>query len=141
MANALFDPGREGIIDDTISLTVGVIKTCLMRGYTFNAAHKFMNELVATGTIHLTNAALASKTYTNGVFDAADQALGAVTANANNHVVIIYQASAVTGGSDVAQSAQRVIAFIDTGTNYPIIPNGGDITLAWDNGSNKIFKA
>ena len=33
----------------------------------------------------------------------------------------------------------RVIAYIDTGTNIPIVPNGGDVTVAWDNGANKIF--
>jgi hypothetical protein len=48
--------------------------------------------------------------------------------------------AAVTGGADVAASAQRVIAFLDTASNLPVTPNGGDITVSWDNGSNKIFK-
>jgi len=33
-----------------------------------------------------------------------------------------------------------LIAFIDTATNLPVTPNGGDIIVAWDNGANKIFK-
>ena len=41
--------------------------------------------------------------------------------------------------ADVAASAQRLIAYIDTGTNLPITPNGGDVTVAWDSGANRIF--
>lgn len=33
-----------------------------------------------------------------------------------------------------------LIAFIDTATGLPVTPNGGDITVAWDSGANKIFK-
>ena len=54
----------------------------------------------------------------------------------------MFQASAVTGGADVAASAQRVIALIDssTGVALPVTPNGGDITVAWDSGANRVFK-
>jgi hypothetical protein len=143
MANVLFDPGREGILDDTISMSVGVMKMIAVRGYTFSAAHKFVSDVTgAGGTIASTSAALASKTYTNGVFDAADQApaFAAVGASGVNHVIIIIQASAVTGGADVAATAQRVIAYLDTGTLLPFTTNGGDINVTFDNGANKIFK-
>lgn len=141
MANALFDPGREGILDDTISMSVGVIKVVTVRGYTFSAAHKFVSDVTgASGVLHGTPQTLASKTYTNGVFDAADAVFTALASNASNHSVLIYQASAVTGGADVAATAQRLIAWIDTGTNFPIVPNGGDVTIQWDSGSNRIFK-
>jgi hypothetical protein len=53
---------------------------------------------------------------------------------------VLFQASAVTGGADVAASAQRLIAWIDTGTNIPVVPNGGDVNITWDSGANKIFK-
>lgn len=141
MANALFDPGREGFLLGEIDWDTAVIKVALVRGYTFVASHKFVSDVTgAGGTLHVTSSALASKTGTNGVADAADVTYTAVTANATNHAILIFQSSAVTGGADVAASAQRVIAYIDTGTNIPIQPNGGDITIAWDNGANKIFK-
>lgn len=147
MVNALYDPGREGILDDTISMSVGVLKVGLIRltaggAPVFNAAHKFMSDLLATHTLAATSAALASKTFTSGVFDAADlvPAFAAVAANANNHVLVIFQASAVTGGADVATTAQRLIAWLDTGTLLPVVPNSGDINITWDNGVNKIFK-
>jgi ApbE superfamily uncharacterized protein (UPF0280 family) len=53
--------------------------------------------------------------------------------------VVLIQSSAVTGGADVAATAQRLIAWYDTGTNLPIVPNGGDINIVHDNGTNKIF--
>jgi hypothetical protein len=140
MANALFTPGREGFLAGEIDWDTAVIKIALVRGYTFNAAHKFVSEVTgASGVLAVTSAALASKTVTGGTADAADVAFTAVTANASNHSVLIFQASAVTGGADVAASAQRLIGWVDTGTNFPIVPNGGDITIAWDSGTNKIF--
>lgn len=141
MASALFDPGREGFLDATIDWDTAVIKAALVRGYTFSAAHKFVSEVTgAGGTLVATSAALGTKTVTNGVADAADVTFSAVASGAAVTSIIIFQSSAVTGGSDVAASAQRLIAFIDTGTGLPVTPNGGDIAVAWDNGSNKIFK-
>lgn len=139
MANALFNPGREGFLDGTIDANTAVLKVILVRGYTFDATDKFVSDLTS-GTIHATSAALSSISVTDGILDAADVTFTSLAANASNHVIIIIQASAVTGGADVAASAQRLIAFIDTGTNIPIVPNGGDATIAWDNGANKIFK-
>lgn len=143
MANALFDPGREGFLAGEIDWDTAVIKVAAVRGYTFSAAHKFMSEVTgAGGTVAATSAALASKTVTAGVADAADlsPAFTAVAANGTNHVLIVFQSSAVTGGGDVAAGSQRLIAFIDTGTNIPFTTNGGDINIAWDSGANRIFK-
>lgn len=141
MANAMFDPGREGFLDGTIDYDTAVIKAALVRGYTFSAAHKFVSDVTgAGGTLVATSAALGSKTVTNGVADAADTTWSAVAAGAAITSVLVFQSSAVTGGADVAATAQRVIAYIDAATNLPVTPNGGDITSAWDNGANKIFK-
>lgn len=140
MANALFDAGREGFLAGEIDWDTAVIKIALVRGYTFNAAHKFVSDVTATGTLAATSAALSSKTVTNGVADAADVTFSAVASNGSNHSLLIFQSSAVTGGADVASSAQRLIAWIDTATNLPAVPNGGDIAINFDNGSNKIFR-
>lgn len=143
MANALFDPGREGFLLGEIDFDTAVIKVSPVRGYTFSAAHKFVSDVTgAGGTIHGgATATLASKTGTSGVADAADITFTALTATgAAACSLLVYQASAVGGGADVAATAQRVIGWIDTGTNIPFTPNGGDVTVAWDNGANKIFK-
>jgi hypothetical protein len=141
MSNALFDPGREGFLAAEIDWNNAVIKAALVRGYTFSAAHKFVSEVTgAGGTLVATSAALASPSVTAGVADANDVTFSAGGAGAAITGILIFQASAVGGGADVAASAQRVIAFIDTATGLPVTPNGGDIAIAWDSGSNKIFK-
>lgn len=143
MVNALFDPGREGFLAGEIDWDTAVIKVAAVRGYTFSAAHKFVSDVTgAGGTLAATSAALSGKTVAAGVADASDlsPAFTAVAANGTNHALIIFQASAVGGGADVAATAQRLIAYIDTGTNIPFTTNGGDINIAWDNGANKIFK-
>lgn len=146
MANALYGPGREGFLAGEIDWDTAVIKVLLVRltaagSPVFTSTQKFVSDLTATHTIAATSAALSSKTVTNGTADAGDfaPAFSAVAANAQNHVLVIAQTSAVTGGGDVATTAQRLIAWIDTGTNIPIVPNGGDVNITWDNGANRIF--
>ena len=141
MPNVLFDPGREGFLLGEIDWDTATIKLLAVRGYVFSAAHKFVSDITtASGVIANTSAALATKTGTAGVADAADVTYTAFAAGAAVPHLILIQSSAVTGGADVAATAQRVIAFIDTYTNLPFTPNGGDITVVFDNGTNKIFR-
>jgi hypothetical protein len=141
MANTLFDPGREGFLDGSIDYDTAVVKAILVRGYTFNAAHKFVSDVTgAGGTLVSTTAALGSKTVTGGVADALDTVFSAVPAGAACPAILLAQTSAVTGGADVAQAAQRLIGYIDTATGLPVTPTGVDVNVAWDNGANKIFK-
>ena len=136
MANALYDPGREGFLDGSINWTTGSvddIRVMLVRtGYSFSAAHKFMSD-VTTEWDNGRSATLAARTATNGVADADDVSLTAVTGSASN-AVIIYQ----NNGSD---ATNRLIAYIDTATGLPVTPAAaGTVNIAWDSGANKIFK-
>jgi len=140
--SALFGPGREGFLDGTINWgATPVIKASLIRGYTFNSTHKFVSDVVGAGgsLISPQSVAFTSKTVTNGVADAADLVFATVAAGAAIPAMIIYQSSAVSGGADVATTAQRLICHIDTATGLPVTPNGQNITVAFDNGANRIF--
>lgn len=140
MANAVFPKAKQGFLEGGIDLDTAVIKVALVRGYTYNSAHDFVDDVTgAGGTLHATSAALSGITLTDGVFDAADCTFTTPASSGTDHVLLIFQSSAVAGGADVASSGQRVVALIDTGTGIPIKPAGGDITVVWDNGSNKIF--
>jgi hypothetical protein len=133
VANTLFNPAKEGFLAGEIDWDTAVIKVALVRGYTVSAAHKFVSDVTtASGVIAATSAALTAKTLVSGVADAADLTFTAVASNAATHGLLVFQSSAVTGGADVAASAQRVIAWFDTGTNLPITPNGGDIAVTWN---------
>ena len=140
MANALFNTAREGFLLGEIDWDSSLIKVALVRGYTFDTTDKFMSDITASGAIvHATSAALGGKAGTNGTADANDITFTAVAANASGHTLIVFQSSLVGGASDTTAANQRVIAHLDTGTLLPITPNGGDIIVAWDNNTNKIF--
>jgi hypothetical protein len=67
------------------------------------------------------------------VFDGDDVTFTAVAGGATINYLVIYQDTGTPGTS-------RLIACIDTATGIPLSTNGGDITIQWDNGANKIFK-
>lgn len=136
MANFLYDKGREAFLDGTVDWDTHDIKIILVRGYTPNqSTHDFRDDVTGGGggTIVATSGNLAGKTVTNGVADANDVTFTAVAAGAAcNHIV---------GYKDTGAAAtDRLIFCIDTATGLPVTPNGGDITVQWDSGSNKIFK-
>ena len=212
-----FALGRFGLGTGLIDIDTAVLKASLVRGYTYNAAHTFVSDATgAGGTLVATSAALASVTFTDGVLDAADVTFSAVGAGAAITSILVYQSSAVTGGADVAATAQRLIGILDgkfrftvaaaasggatsvsvdalmlgiasgavasnisgtgpatitlsgaasaggrtlavsalgsalsadavyevgyTGSNLPITPNGGDISVVWSNGANRILR-
>jgi hypothetical protein len=140
-ANALYDLGREGFLAGEIDWDTAVIKVDMVDtgAYTIDlATHKFRSS-VAAGARIASSAALGSKTVAAGVADAADITYTALTGT-SIEVILIYQSSAVGGGADVADTAQRLIAAIDTATGLPFTPSGGDVTVTWDNTTNRIFK-
>lgn len=140
MANAAYTAFEQGILNAEYDLNTASIKCALVRGYTFSAAHATVADVVAAGgTINGTSAALTTPTITGGVFDADDTTI-TTTANATNHVLVLFQASAVTGGADVAQSSQKLIAYYDTGTGLPIQPGTGSVAVTWPAANPKILK-
>lgn len=134
MANALYDKGREAFLNGDIDWSADNIKVVLVDAadYTVDLAnHDFLND-VAAGARVATSGNLSSKTSTAGVADAADVTYSSVSGD-QSEALIIYKDSGV-------ESTSNLIAYIDTATGLPVTPNGGDITVTWDNGANKIFK-
>ena len=134
MANALFDTGRAAFLGADVDWLADNIKVTLIdvADYTVNlATHDFYDDVAAAGKV-ATSGNLASKTATAGVADAADVTFTAVTGDPCEALVIWKD----TGTAATSQ----LIAYIDTATGLPVTPNGGNITVTWDNGANKIFK-
>lgn len=132
MANVLYQLGRQAFLDGDIDWSANNIKVALIdtADYTFSQSHQFLSD-VAGAAIVATSGNLAGKTSTNGTADANDVTFTAVTGD-QSEALIIYQDTGVAGTS-------RLIAYIDTATGFPITPNGGNITVTWDNGANRIF--
>jgi hypothetical protein len=136
MANALYDIGRQKFLEGAIAWGTGNIKAALVRSSTYTpnmATHDELTDVTSGGAVVATSANFASKTQTAGVADAADVTFTAVAAGAAIQYIVIYLDSGTP-------STSWLIALIDTATGLPVTPGGGDITITWDNGANKIFK-
>lgn len=134
MANALYDKGREAFLTGGINWTSDTIKVVLVDAadYTVNiATHDFLDD-IPSGARIATSGALAGKTATDGVADADDLVFTAVSGDQFEAFVIFKD----TG----SEATSRLIAYFDTATGLALTPNGGNVTIQWDNGSNKIFK-
>ena len=131
MANALYSKAKEAFLNGSINMVANTISIALVDTgvYTYSATHQFRNEVSNSAVISSTT--LANKTITNGVFDADDATFSSVT-GANCEALLIFQDTGV-------QSTSRLIAYIDSATGLPILPNGGDITVAFSSGSSRIF--
>lgn len=135
MANALFDPGREGFLDGSIDWDTDTIKWTLRpSGYTFSAAHKFLSEVTALAAAIGTDQTLAGKTVTSGVADGDDLTWTSVASGSTVAKLVGYKSTGT-------ESTSRLVGYIDTVTSgLPVATNGGNITVQWDNGTNRIFK-
>jgi len=133
MANALYDPGREGFLDGSIDWDTDDVRVMLVKStYSFSAAHKFVADLGAIDNGR--TAALGTKTVTDGVADAADTSLTATSAVACASLVVFKHT-----GSD---ATARLVCYIDTpSAGLPFTPSASQtVNITWDSGANKIFK-
>ncbi len=133
--SALYDSAREGYLagnydadaDDLRAVLVNVSGVGTL--YTFSAAHSVMTSVPAASRIG-TPVSLAGKTVTAGVLDATDTTLVAVTGDTCEAIIIFNEG----GGTD---ATRELVAYID---GISVTPNGGNITIVWDSGANRIFK-
>lgn len=125
MANAIYPKYKEAVLQSASdSSLTGTLKAALVDTgtYTYSAAHQFLSSL--TGVVG-TAQTLGSKTYTDGVFDAADVTYTGVTGS-SVEAIVLYIDTGTAGTS-------RLVAFLDSGfTGLPVTPNGGDITINWN---------
>ena len=134
MANALFDFYREQALQATVDLDDSIVLVFVDHAddTPLPATDDFLDDILSAARVG-TSGAFASKTFTGGVFDAADVTVSAVSGDPFESIVIY-------NNTPASEPAKDLIAFIDTATGLPTTPNGGDITVVFDSGANKIFK-
>lgn len=134
MANSLYPTWKAALLQGSSnSALTGTVRAALIDTgvYTYNAAHEFFSSV--SGVVGTPGEIGATKTYTGGVFDGADVTFTSVTGNTAEAILIYID----TGTA----STSRLVAWLDTGyTNLPVTPNGGNITITWDNGSSRILQ-
>lgn len=134
MANTLYDLARQRFLEGQFNWLSDTIKIYLVDSgsYTVNTAtHQYLSDISSSARI-AGPVTLTAKTTTGGAADGADVTFTAVSGASIEAIVIVSD----TG----TESTSPLIAYIDTATGLPITPNGGDIIVTWDNGTNKIFK-
>lgn len=138
MANGLFDIYKENMlgVGTRVDLDADTIRTGLVDEADWNpdlASDEDFADISANGLLGASGngtrtdgIALASKTQTNGTFNADDATVTSVTGDACEGI-LVYQ----DDGS--ADATSLLLVYFDTGvTGLPVTPNGGDIIIAWN---------
>lgn len=126
MANAIYPLAKQSMLNAQLNFATDNLKVVLVDTalYTYSATDQFLSN-IAVGARVATSGNLANKTTTNGVFDADDITLSAVS-GASVEALVIYQD---TGSA----ATSRLVAYFDTGvTGLPVTPSGGDIIIQWN---------
>lgn len=124
MASVWYPKAKEQFLQGGINLSTGVVRAVLIDTgtYTYNAAHNAYDDLA--GVVGTESGAFASKTFTDGVFDAADITFSAVTGATVEAIVVFLDTG--TPASDL------LLLYIDSASSgLPATPNGGDIVVGW----------
>lgn len=133
MTNALYGLGRNAFLLGDIDWVLDTITAVLVDtgAYTVDIdVHDFLAD-IAVGA-RIATQAMAGMSGALGVADATATVFSTVT-GVNVEAVVIYK--------DTASAATSpLLVFIDVATGLPVLPNGGNITVQWDSGANKIFK-
>lgn len=134
MANTLYDYARQRFLEAQLNWMTDTIKVLLVDTGAYTpqtAVHQYVADIPPSARI-AGPVTLTSKSTVGGAADGADVTFTSVT-GASIEAIIIYSDSGT-------EATSPLIAYIDTATGLPITPNGGDIIVTWDNGTNKIFK-
>ena len=133
MANAMYTKALNSFLNGEINWTSDSVSAILIdtTKYTVDIAnHQYLSSIAAGARV--ATAALAGKSASGGVADATDLVFTAVTGAACAAIAFVK----MTGN----EATSNLLLYFDTATGLPVTPNGGDLTLTFDNGANKIFK-
>ena len=134
MANTLFSNARQMFLEAQINWLTDTIKCILVDAGSYTVqvdTHKVLSDISSSARI-AGPVTLTAKTTASGAADAADCTFTSVS-GASIEAIVIYKDTGT-------ESTSPLIAWIDTATGLPITPNGGDIIVTWDNGTNRIFR-
>lgn len=135
MATFVYDKARDAFLNGLINWGTDDIRATLVKAtyVPSQAADQFYSSVAGGDRIAVMAASLTTKTSVGGVADCDDATYAAVTSASAVVAAVIYKFNA-------SDAAARLIAYIDNAVGLPVTPNGGDMTISWDNGANKLFK-
>jgi len=128
MANTITSTAKEYFLAAFLTDDVRVL--LLDSSYTYSSAHDFLDDVPAGARVAVSGA-LASKSVTSGIFDAADITFTALTGDPITQGYY-YNHTGV-------EATSRLLAYFDQAEGITLTPDGRDITFEHGNGANKIF--
>ena len=145
--SALYDKARQSFLsaNPVIDWDTDTIKVFLVDAASYTPVldtHQYLSDVPSAarkgnggGQTRADAPTLTGKSVTAGVADAASPTtFTVVPAGPALEYLVIFK----DDGS--ADASSPLIALIDSATGLPVTPNGGDISVNWDTGANKIFK-
>lgn len=131
MANSWYSKGLEGFGNGQVNWPTDDCRADLLDAadYTVSlTADEFWSSVPAAARV--STVTLAGKTNALGILDATDAVFPTVVGDQSELISVRkYNAS---------DAASRLLWLYDTATGLPVLPNGGNINAAWDNGANKM---
>jgi hypothetical protein len=131
MANALYEKAKNSFLTGGIAWTSASIGVVLCASpYTPNlVTDNALDDIAAANRV--ASAILTATAASDGQADAEDVTFATLSGSVVKSIVVFEY----TG----TESTSELIAYFDSASGLPLTPNGGDVTIAWDSGSNRIF--
>lgn len=129
MANLVYPKALQQMLSLMLNATNIKVAAVNVSGtgtlYTYSASHTFLSDIPGASII-ATSGNLASLTFTDGTFDAADL-VPAFTAMTGTQIeaIVIYIDTGVG-------STSRLLAYFDTATGLPLTPTGSNVDATWN---------
>jgi hypothetical protein len=135
MATTMYGLARAGFLACTSAYSwtgANIQLAFITSSYSPNySTDQYLGVAVSSGYIIAQSGNFASTTGTLGTANAANETVSSVSGAQFAYVTIYYS----TGTNNTS----GLILNIDTATGLPCTPNGGNIVVQWDSGTNKIF--
>ncbi len=143
MVRALYDGGREGFLAGDIDWDTHEFRVILIDEFDYAvdlAAHRTLDAIPAAARVAVSGP-ITGKTVAAGVADGDNVTFVAVTGD-QAEALVIYQHALSAGGAALAETAARLVAYINETSNasLPVTPDGRDIKVVWQDADPKIFK-
>lgn len=121
--DALYPLALEQMLQGGINLT-GTVKAALVDTgvYTYSIGDQYYSAI--SSAVVGTPQTLTSKTYSLGIFKAANPTFSALSGSSAEAIVIYID----TGTA----STSSLVAYIDSAVGLPFTPSGGSATIAWN---------
>jgi len=136
MANAGFTAYRNLVWTAGPDINAGTIKAMFVDHADDTpvvATDDFINDIASAARVPALASCptLGTKTFTNGVFDAADTVFSALTGDQSESMILLRD----TG----TESTSNLLLYSDTASGLPITPNGANVTVVWSSSGIATF--